>query len=409
MAHTLQSVNPFRTLVRHRNFRLFWIGQTLSLMGTWMQVMAQGWLALQLSNSAFLVGLVSSIGSLPILVLSLPAGVMADRVNKLRLVTICQVLLLIEAAVLWGLTWSHHITIAFLLILAAWNGIASAFEIPARQALMIELVGRDDLHDAIALNSSGFNLARIIGPAIGAFVIATAGLAWCFGVNALSYLAVLAGLLLIRLPGRDTRVDETSPLDGLIEGLRYMFETREISVLMRLITVYAICGIPYLTLMPVVARDLLGTGAGGYGVLLACVGVGGLAGALFLAAVGQRFHRGQLLMISSYAFAALLIIFSLTRSEWLARAILLALGCMMIMNGALSNGILQALVPDALRGRLLAAYSLVVVGLAQVVGSFVSGAVAHAVGVDWAIGAGGAIMLGYALFAFRRYPEMRRL
>jgi MFS family permease len=409
MAHTLQSVNPFRTLVRHRNFRLFWIGQTLSLMGTWMQVMAQGWLALQLSNSAFLVGLVSSIGSLPILVLSLPAGVMADRVNKLRLVTICQVLLLIEAAVLWGLTWSHHITIAFLLVLAAWNGIASAFEIPARQALMIELVGRDDLHDAIALNSSGFNLARIIGPAIGAFVIATAGLAWCFGVNALSYLAVLAGLLLIRLPGRDTPVDETSPLDGLIEGLRYMFETREISVLMRLITVYAICGIPYLTLMPVVARDLLGTGAGGYGVLLACVGVGGLAGALFLAAVGQRFHRGQLLMISSYAFAALLIIFSLTRSEWLARAILLALGCMMIMNGALSNGILQALVPDALRGRLLAAYSLVVVGLAQVVGSFVSGAVAHAVGVDWAIGAGGAIMLGYALFAFRRYPEMRRL
>jgi MFS family permease len=409
MAHTLDSVNPFRTLVRHRNFRLFWFGQTLSLMGTWMQTMAQGWLALQLSNSAFLVGLVSSIGSLPILLLSLPAGVLADRVNKLRLVTICQVLLLCEAGALWALTWTHHITITLLLILAAWNGIASAFEIPSRQALMIELVGRDDLHDAIALNSSGFNLARIIGPAIGAVVIATAGIAWCFGVNALSYLAVLVGLMMIRLPARDTPVHATSPFDGLMEGLRYMDRTREVSVLMRLITVYAVCGIPYLTLMPVVARDLLGTGAGGYGVLLACVGIGGLAGALFLAAVGQRFRRGQLLMISSYSFAALLIVFSLTRSEWLARAVLLALGCMMIMNGALSNGILQAIVPDALRGRVLAAYSLVVVGLAQVVGSFVSGAVAKAVGVDWAIGSGGAIMLAYALFAFRRYPEIQQL
>jgi MFS family permease len=409
MAHTLESVNPFRTLVRHRNFRLFWIGQTLSLMGTWMQVMAQGWLALQLSNSAFLVGLVSSIGSLPILVLSLPAGVLADRVSKLRLVTICQVALLCEAGALWGLTWTHHITIALLLILAACNGIASAFEIPSRQALMIELVGRDDLHDAIALNSSGFNLARIAGPMVGGAVIATAGIAWCFGLNALSYFAVLVGLYMIRLPARDTPVHTTSPLDGLVEGLRYMDETREVSVLMRLITVFAVCGIPYLTLMPVVARDLLGTGAGGYAVLLACVGIGGLAGALFLAAVGQRFRRGQLLMISSFSFAALLIVFALTRSEWLARAVLLVTGCMMIMNGALSNGILQSIVPDVLRGRVMAAYSLVVVGLAQVVGSFVSGAVAHAVGVDWAIGAGGAIMLAYAVFAFRRYPEIRAL
>jgi MFS family permease len=409
MAHTLQSVNPFRTLVRHRNFRLFWIGQTLSLMGTWMQTMAQGWLALQLSNSAFLVGLVSSIGSLPILVLSLPAGVVADRVSKLRLVTICQVLLLCEAAVLWALVWTHHITIGLLLVLAAFNGMASAFEVPARQSLIIELVGRDDLHDAIALNSSGFNLARVVGPMVGAIVIATAGIAWCFGVNALSYLAVLVGLFMIRLPRRDTPVQGGSPLEKLKEGLRYMDETREVSVLMRLITVYAVCGIPFLTLMPVVARDLLGTGAGGYGVLLACVGIGGLAGALFLAAVGQRFKRGQLLVISSYAFPALLIVFSLTRSEWLARAVLLVTGFVLIMNGALSNGLLQSIVPDALRGRVLAAYSLVVVGLSQVVGSFVSGAVAHAVGVDWAIGAGAVIMLAYAIFAFRRYPEIAAL
>jgi MFS family permease len=409
IAPTLVGVNPFRTLIRHRNFRLFWIGQTLSLMGTWMQTMAQGWLALQLTNNAFLVGLVTAVGSFPILVFSLPAGVLADRVSKLKLVTICQCVLLAEAALLWALAYEGRATIGWLLVLAAWNGIASAFEIPARQSLMIDLVGRDDLHDAIALNSSGFNLARIIGPAVGAFVIATAGLPWCFAVNALSYLAVLVGLMRIRIPARVRAPSTTSPLEGLMEGLRYMARTREVSIMMRLVTVYAIFGIPYLTLMPVVARDLLGTGADGYGVLLACVGVGGLAGALFLAAAGQRIGRGQLLLVSSYAFPALLIVFAVVRVEWLARVVLLVTGGMMILNGALANGILQAIVPDALRGRLMAAYSLVVVGVAQVVGSLISGAVARAIGVDWAIGGGGAIMLVYALWAFRRYPEIGRL
>lgn len=409
MATTLDTINPFRTLIRHRNFRLFWIGQTLSLMGTWMQTMAQGWLALKLTNNAFLVGLVAAVGSLPILVLSLPAGVVTDRVNKLRLVMICQSLLLTEALILWGLTFTGRITIGLLLLLATFNGIASAFEIPARQSLMIELVGRDDLHDAIALNSSGFNLARIIGPAIGAAVIATAGLAWCFAVNAASYLAVLVGLFLIRLPPWVKPVHTMSPTEGMVEGLVYMAETPVVRAVMLLATVFAIFGIPYLVLMPVVAQDLLKTGAAGYGVLLSCVGAGGLAGALFLAAAGQRFRRGQLLAISSYAFPALLLAFSLSRSEWLARAILLATGCMMIFNGALTNGILQAVVPDALRGRLMAAYSLVVVGLAQVAGSLVAGAVARAIGVDWAIGGGAVIMLSFATYALRRYPEIRQV
>jgi len=232
MPTTARSLNPFRTLIQHRNFRIFWIGQTVSLMGTWMQTMAQGWLALQLSNSAFIVGLVSAIGSLPILALSLPAGVVTDRVNKLTLVTICQACLLVEAAALWAFTATNRITIPLLLGLAAFNGIASAFEIPARQSLMIELVGRDDLHDAIALNSSGFNLARIIGPAIGAAVLATFGLSWCFLLNAISYLAVLAGLFLIRLPPW-IAAPHASPLDGLLEGLRYMAKTPEVSALMR--------------------------------------------------------------------------------------------------------------------------------------------------------------------------------
>jgi MFS family permease len=408
MATTVRSLNPFRTLVAHRNFRLFWFGQTLSLMGTWMQTMAQGWLALQLSNSAFIVGLVSSIGSLPILALSLPAGVVTDRVNKLTLVMICQAALLVEAALLWGFTYTNRITIPLLLLLAFFNGTASAFEIPSRQSLMIELVGRDDLHDAIALNSSGFNLARIVGPALGAGVIATFGLSWCFFLNAVSYLAVLAGLFLIRLPPWEA-VPHPSPVEGLREGLRYIAKTPEISALIRLMTVSAICGVPYLTLMPVVARDLLHAGAAGYGVLLACVGVGGLSGALFLAALGGRFRRGRLMEVSTYGYAILLIAFSFSRSEWLSRGVLLGCGFMMILNGALLNSLLQSIVPDALRGRLMSVYSLIAVGVSQVVGSFVAGSVANAVGVDWAIGGAAAVMLAYAYYAFSKSPVIRRL
>lgn len=408
---SLAPINPFRVLVTHRNFRLFWVGQTLSLIGTWMQSMAQGWLALELSNSAFLVGLVSAIGSLPVLIFSLHAGAVVDRVDKLKLVIAMQSLMLVEATLLWWFTWSGHITIVWLLALAAANGLFSAFEIPARQALMVELVAREDLHDAIALNSSGFNLARILGPSIAAAVIAGAGLAWCFALNAASYLAVLVGLFMIQLPARGAMTGRLFGRtgEGVREGLRYIRTTPEISALMKLVTVYSVLGIPYLTLMPVVARDLLKTGAAGYGVLLAFVGVGGLAGALFLAGVGQRFRRGRMLLLSSFSYAILLIAFSLARSVAVARPILLLAGFTMIVNSALANGALQSIVPDAFRGRLMAVYSFVVVGLSQVVGAFVAGSVARAVGVDWAIGGGAALILAYTTYAFWKHPEVREL
>lgn len=403
------SINPFRVLAIHRNFRLFWVGQTVSLSGTWMQQMAQGWLALVLTGNPFLVGLVATAGSLPVVLFSLHAGVLVDRVDKHRLVMIAQALLLVDAALLWWFAWSGHATIGWLLLLAAANGLVSAFEIPARQALIIELVGREDLPAAIALNSSGFNLARIIGPAVAAAVIAKAGLPWCFGINALSYLAVLAGLARIRLPQWVPVASATSALEGMRAGLRYMRTTPSIAALMKLVTVYSILGIPYLTLMPVVARDRLGLGASGFGLLLASVGAGGVTGALFLAAVGHRIRRGQLLEWSSYAFPVLLIGFAITRSPRVAAALLLLTGFAMILNNALGNALLQAIVPDAFRGRLMSAYSFVVVGLSQVIGAFVAGAVARAVGVEWAIGGGAAIMLAYALYAMRRSMEMRTL
>jgi MFS family permease len=401
------SFNPFRTLQRHRNFRLFWFGQTLSLIGTWMQTMAQGWLTLELSNSAFLVGLVASAQSLPILLFSLHAGVFVDRTDKLRLVKIAQTLLALEAVALWWFTWSGHITVGWLLVLATINGLVTAFEIPARQSLIIELVGREDLPGAIALNSSGFNIARVVGPSIGAIIIAKAGISWCFGVNAFSYVTVLVGLFLIRLPAWTAPEHLASPLEGIREGVRYMRDTPAISSLMRFVAVYSILGVPYLTLMPVVARDQLGLGAGGYGALLACVGVGGVTGALTLAAVGDRIRRTQLLSYASYVFATLLIAFSLVRNATFAYPILLGVGFTMILNNAVANSTLQHLVPNELRGRLMAAYSFLVVGLSQVLGSIIAGSVAHAIGVSWAIGGGALIMLVYAYWAFERRPELR--
>jgi len=381
------SFNPFRAL-RHRNFLLFWSGQTLSLIGTWMQAMAEGWLAFALTRNAFLVGLVAAAQSLPILLLSLYAGVLVDRANKLRLVTVCQTLFAIQSTSLWVLAWTNHITIHWLIAMATFNGIISSIEIPARQSLVIELVGRDELPGAIALNSSGFNLARIVGPAAAAIVIAKLGISWCFGVNALSYIAVLIGLFLIRLPAWVPAQHRASPLEGIIEGVRFMRGTPSVAAIIGIVTVYAVFGVPYLTLMPVVAGDRLGLGASGYGLLLASVGIGGLAGALTLAAVGDRLQRRLVLSRASHAFAILLIVFAFVRRPVLAYPLLLLIGFAMIVNSAQANSMLQHMVPDELRGRIMAAYSFIVVGLSQVAGSFVAGAIARAFGVAWAIGGG---------------------
>src|SRR3954469_15950881 len=233
-----RSINPFRALQVHRNFRLFWTGQTVSLIGTWMQSVGQGWLALELTNSAFLVGVVSAAGSFPVLLLSLYGGVLADRRSKLRIVIICQALLLAEAGALWWFTWSGRIDIRSLLILTTISGIISAFEIPARQAMIVELVSHEDLVDAIALNSGGFNLARILGPSIAAIVLAKWGVAACFAINAVSYLAVLASLSQVKLPRWVPREILISPAEQLKQGFQYIRSSRAVSGLMGVVAIY---------------------------------------------------------------------------------------------------------------------------------------------------------------------------
>jgi len=406
MAAPRRSLNPFRVLQVHRNFRLFWTGQTVSLIGTWMQQVGQGWLALELTNSAFIVGVVAAAGTFPVLLFSLYGGIVADRRSKLNIVRVCQALLLVEAAALWWMTWTGRINVEWLIGLATLAGIISAFEIPARQALTVELVTREDLVDAIALNSGGFNLARIIGPSIAAIVLAKLGLAWCFGINALSYFAVLWSLALIKLPPWTPVQNLISPFEQMKQGLQYIRTTRLVSGIMGVIAIYSVFGFQYLTMMPVVARDLLGTGASGYGALLTFVGVGALTGALLLAALGPRIRRGRLFGSTAFAFALLTILFAFVRSVPLAAVVLLFLGLTMLINGALANGILQSIVPDELRGRVMATYVFVYVGFTPF-GSFIAGAIAKLVGVEWAILSGGVVMLAYFSWAFWKYPEIR--
>jgi MFS family permease len=411
MTTAARSSNPFRVLARHRNFRIFWTGQTLSQVGSWAQTMAVGWLSLQLSNSAFVVGLVASVGAVPIVLFSMHAGAMVDHGNKLRIVRITQSILLLQAALLWLVTITGQVSIPILLALACVQGLCRAVEIPARQSMIIQLVGRDDLQPAIALNSSGFNLARVVGPAVGGLVIARFGIAWCFALNAISFVAVLWGLFRMTLPAPEranmVRLTVTGMHEllsrstvGAAEGLRHLATPGPLRDLLALVTVGAVLGAPFLTLMPVIARDQLGLGASGYGSLLATVGVGGLVGALLVAGpLSHAARKGRVLMTAALAFPMLLLGFAYTTSVTMAYVVLLATGVAMITFNALSNGVLQLLVEEQYRGRLMAFYSLVFVGLSQAVGSFAIGALARVVTAPHAIALAAAALLVASLYA----------
>ena len=401
-----RSLNPFRTLVKYRNFRLFWTGQTVSLIGTWMQQVAIGWTALELSNDPLLVGLTAAAGTFPILLFSLPGGVLADRNEKLRVVRIAQSLMVVEATALWALAMTGHLTIHWLLTLALFGGTLAAFEIPARQSLIVELVGREDLAQAIGLNSTGFNLARVLGPTFAAVVIAKGGVAWAFGFNALSYFVVLAGLAMIRLPERRAIPRSAGgSFAGMREALCYVRDTPPLPMLLLVATVFSLLGIPVLTLLPIVARDLLGMGAAGYGALMACIGLGAVVGALAIAATGGGARRGHTLRIASVAYPVLLLVVSLMREPMWVGLALFGVGIAMIVNNALVNALLQEIAPDALRGRVMSLYVMLYIG-ASPVGSFLAGAVAKATNAAWAIGGAAALMLLFALWVFRRHPAL---
>ena len=390
----------------HRNFRLFFLGQAVSLSGTWMQTVAQGWLVLQLTDSPFFVGLVSAVGSLGVLLFTLYAGVVADRVDKRRTVVLTQTLQMLEAFALAVLVWTKTVTVGWVIALAALFGIVNAFDIPTRQSFLVEMVGKEDLLSAIALNSSLFNATRVFGPALAGVLIGAWGVGVCFFLNGVSYLAVIWGLLAMRLPPHAPRPAHESAWVGFQEVVRFIRGDRRIATLVLQTALLSIFGFPFLVMMPVFARDVLRAGASGYGALMAAVGIGAMLGALMIAVYSRRVPKGRLLIAGGVAFGVLVGLFALSRVFVLSVGLLALAGCAMIVNNALTNTTLQTLVPDQLRGRVMGFYSFVFVGMAPL-GAFQAGVFAEHAGAPAAVAAGGFVSALVVLLAAWRVPELR--
>ena len=391
----------------HRNFRLFFFGQGVSLVGTWMQSVALGWLVLDLTNSPFAVGLNSALRALGVLVFTLYAGIVADRVDKRRLIILTQALQMVEALALAVLVWTGVVAVWQVMLLALFVGVVNAFDIPTRQSFIVDLAGKEDLMNAIALNSSMFNAARVVGPAIAGALIGLVGVGMCFFLNGVSYIAVILGLMAIRLPSFQARPSAASAWSGFREVLVFLRSDRRVETLVVLTAILSVFGFPFLVMMPVFARDVLHVNAAGYGALTAAVGAGAMLGALAIAVNSRRIvRRGRLMTYGGTAFGLCVLAFALSHS-FAASLVLLALaGCAMIVNNALTNTLLQTLVPDGLRGRVMGFYSFVFVGLSPL-GAFQAGAFAERFGAPLAIGMGAAVCAVAVVVAAWRVPQLR--
>ena len=394
--------------LRHRNFRLFWFGQLISLVGTWMQSIAQSWLVLELTKSVFMLGLVSAIGTLPVLLFSLPAGAIADRVNKRTLLIVTQTVMMILAFILWGLVAAHVVRVWHIFVLAGLLGVSNAFDMPGRQAFVVEMVGKEDLTNAIALNSTMFNSARIVGPAIAGILIGTIGSAGCFFFNGVSFIAVIVGLAFMRHEFRPRPIKPESILQDMIEGLRYIKNHRIILTIISMVGIFSVFGMPYTVLMPVFAQTVLNSGAKGYGVLMTCTGVGAVIGALTLARFSHVKFHGRMILSSSVLFVVTICLFAASRSLTASAILLVFIGFAMVNQGATANTMLQTLVPDELRGRVMAVFGIMFIGFAPF-GSFQAGLVAEHLGAPNALFIGSAViaLTIAAILIFR--PEVKEL
>jgi MFS family permease len=394
--------------LRHRNFRLFWFGQLISLIGTWMQSIAQSWLVLDITKSVFMLGLVSAIGTLPVLLFALPAGAICDRVNKRYLLIVTQTVMMLLAFILWGLAAAHVVRVWHVLVLAALLGMSNAFDMPARQSFVVEMVSREDLYNAIALNSTMFNSARIIGPAIAGILIGTIGVAGCFLLNGVSFIAVIIGLFLMKHDYQPNPSVSDSIFKDLIEGLRYIRHHRIILTIISIIGIFSIFGMPYTVLMPVFAQTVLHAGAKGYGLLMTCTGAGAVVSALALATFSNLKHRGRLILAASVIFIATISLFAASRSFVLSAIVLVFVGFAMVAQTATANTMLQMHSPDDLRGRVMSVYGVMFMGFAPI-GSFQAGTIAQHFGAPFALVIGSAVMaLTVAMILIVR-PEIRNL
>ena len=391
--------------LRHRNFQLFFGGQLISLIGTWMQNVAQSWLVYRLTGSALLLGAVGFAGQIPVFLFAPLGGIAADRHNRQRIVIATQTASMLLAFILAALTLFNKVQVWQIFVLAALLGLVNAFDIPGRQSFLVDMVGRDDLMNAIALNSSMFNGARVIGPAIAGILVAKIGEGWCFFANGVSYIAVIIGLLLMRVH-IPARAAAASPFEHMMEVFRFVNHTAPIRALLLLLGLVSLVGMPYVVLMPIFADQILHGGARALGILMGATGVGALFGALTLAFREGVKGLGRWVTWCCAGCGASLIVFAMSHIFWLSVVLLLPVGYCMMLQMACSNTLIQVMVPDVLRGRVMAVYSMMFMGMAPI-GALLGGAFAERLGAPRTVAIGGLACIAGACWFALHLPKIR--
>ena len=395
--------HTFRAL-RYRNYRLFFWGQLVSLIGTWMQQTAMSWFVYEITNSKFLLGAVAAVGSAPMMLFSVWGGSLADLYPKRSILVATQTAQMICAFLLAVGIWAGFASATFIIIIAALNGIAMGFDMPARQAFTVEMTSREDLLNAISLNSSIVNGARVVGPSLAGLMIGAVGVAMCFLLNALSFVAVIAGLLMMRLPPIEKKIEIVSPAEHAWNGIVYSFKHPRVRTILFLFLAVGIFGWSYMVIMPAFARDVLGRGADGFGILMSASGMGALVGALVVATFGHRITPRKIALGGVWLFSAALLAFSFARNFHAALGLLFVAGFGMLLFFSTTNTVLQTIVSDEMRGRVMGVWSLMF-GAMIPLGSLEAGAVANWLGTAFALGLGAivcAISALVALAAIRR-------
>jgi MFS family permease len=394
--------------LRHRNFRLFFAGQSISLIGTWMTRVATSWLVYRLTHSALLLGTVGFAGQIPTFLLAPIAGVLVDRVDRHKVLLWTQALAMVQSLVLAGLTLSHRINITEILALSAFQGVINAFDMPGRQSFMVKMVeSRADLSNAIAINSSMVNAARLVGPSLAGILIAATNEGWCFLVDGVSYIAVLASLFAMRLPHVQEVIQESSMLEQLREGWTYVAGFAPLRSILLLFALLSLMGWPFMVLMPVFAAQILHGGPHTLGFLMGAVGVGSLGSALGM--VLRRSVRGlvRMIPIAALCFGVGLIGFGLSISFVLSLLLMLVVGFGMMQGLTASNTIIQTLVEERMRGRVMSYYTMAFVGMAPF-GSLLAGALAHAIGAPRTVIVSGVACILGGLWFWTQMPTLRR-
>lgn len=394
--------------LRHRNFRLYVIGQLLSTMGTWMQIIAQGWLVYELSRSELMLGIVGFASAIPALLITPWGGVVVDSVSKRKLMVITQSTSMVLALILAALTFTGIVQVWHVLVLAACAGIVNSFDGPARQAFVVEMVGKEDMPNAIAINSMTFNSARMIGPAIAGVLLVAIGAAWCFLINGVSFLAVIAGLLLMRLPPSAPRTVRVQVWRQLRSGLSYARHSHEVGALLLISLTLSLFGITYSTVLPAFVDRVLQQGADAYGAINMASGIGAVTAAMLVARFGDRGFRGRWLHWIALAYPVVLVAFALNSYYPLALALSVLLGMGFMNQFTLINTLLQTQIVDEMRGRIMSLYTITFFGLAPF-GNLAIGALSEVWGISLTIALSALIALALMGVIFYRMPYVRRL